>query len=178
MKRLAALSLSLMVVLVSCNKPKPTVVLDGWWNVDYAKGNCSNAKKWMKENSALINQLGCEMVTSCPEMTKVHEACVVDDSGGISDFQVELASQFASAKECSDVQFVQFNNPTEKNKKASNSMAGTHWSLMIDFVPGSQEQPWSLVGPSSQVLKGTGRAKDIVNRVCIIASERGAKVSN
>jgi hypothetical protein len=60
MKRLAVLFLVLMGVLVSCSKPKPTVVLDGWWNVDYAKGVCSNAKKWMKENLVLINQLGCE----------------------------------------------------------------------------------------------------------------------
>jgi hypothetical protein len=54
---------------------------------------------------------------------------VVDDSGGISDFQVELASQFASDKECRDVQFVQFNDPIEKNKKAGDSLAGTHWAL-------------------------------------------------
>ena len=37
MKQLAALSLSLIVTVVGCDRPKAVVALDSRWNVDFAK---------------------------------------------------------------------------------------------------------------------------------------------
>ena len=43
MKPLQILSFLVVVALVGCDKPKPVIVLDGWWNADYIKSACEMA---------------------------------------------------------------------------------------------------------------------------------------
>jgi hypothetical protein len=48
---------------MSCGKPKPTIILDGWWSADYAREVCVRAATYLRDNAALISIVGCPAVT-------------------------------------------------------------------------------------------------------------------
>jgi hypothetical protein len=168
------------IMLGGCSHSTPTVVLDGWWNTDYAKGECQSAKAWYQQNSALISQVGCSKVTSCKEIMPVVDACQFDNTGGVGDFQDRLATEFASSPSCANVKFIVIAGPEHASKAASAAMKGKHWHMQFDFIPGAKEQSWSLsyLGQSNTFAKGKGSLKQIANKVCAIASGTGARVTN
>ena len=179
MKRTLA-CLLMVAVLGGCSHPTPTVVLDGWWNTDYAKGECQSAKAWQHQNAALISQVGCRRVASCTEMVPVVDACQFDNAGGVSDFQNKLATAFASNPACANVKFVVFAGPGHASKAANAAMKGRHWHLQFSFIPGAKMQSWSLtrLGQSSTSAEGNGSIEQVAGKVCVIASGAGAQVAN
>ena len=63
LKHFAILLVGLLVTLSSCKKAEvPTLVIDGWWDVDYAKNGCESAFKQLKEDKTLIDNVGCNKV--------------------------------------------------------------------------------------------------------------------
>lgn len=179
MKR-ALVCLLMVVVIGGCSHSAPTVVLDGWWNTDYARGECQSAKTWQHQNLVLVSQVGCSRVTSCTEMMSVVDACQSDNSGGVGDFQNNLATEFASNPACASVKFVVFAGPEHASKAASVAMKSRHWHLQFNFIPGAKTQSWSLtrLGQSSTTAQGNGSLEQVANKVCAIASGVGAQVAN
>ncbi len=175
-----AVFLAIAFTLGGCSKAPPTVVLDGWWNTDYARSACDSASAWYKQNVALINQVGCGSVTSCKEMMPRVDACRFDGTGGAGDFETALATEFAGNPSCSGVSVTRFAGPGKVSKAAYAASQRDHWSLQLDFVPGSKVQSWDLVrlGAKGAVLHGNGTVKAIVTKVCAIASNVGAAVNN
>ena len=45
----------------------------------------------------IIKQSGCENVTACPELTKRSEACLLDNTGGVRDFENSLMTEHLPA---------------------------------------------------------------------------------
>jgi TIR domain len=153
----------------------PIVVVNSWWNVDYAKNSCEHAQTWIKENSKWINQAGCEGVTACPEVMTIFRACVVDPTGRVADFEYELITELSANVQCKGVQLVKFDGPDAKRDKATTeAMLKPHWTVMLDFQPGDTKQPWSVV-QGIVFMKGMGTAKEIAGSVCLIVTEQGAK---
>jgi hypothetical protein len=179
MKRIAICML-ITAVLSGCGSQASTVVLDGWWNTDYAKNACSSAAAWYKQNSALIAQLGCNGVTSCQEQSSVIDACRFDPSGGVVAFQHAIATEVASNPACHGVNFVQFSDPRHTNSAVKSAVKSKHWWLQLDFVPGASAQSWSLLRRDKQATytEGAGTAKDIAAKVCAIAGTAGGNVAN
>lgn len=180
MKQRGLLSFLLIVVLVGCDKPKPVVVLDGWWDVDYAKQWCSQANHWHQENAALVAQVGCDKVTSCPEMMTIADACTPDPIQEVRKFENDLATEFASSEECRFVQFVYFSDPKGSSKAASDAMQKLHYSLSLDFIPGARKQQWKMLSSPniSAFTQGEGSPQEIAKKVCFIVKERGATLAN
>ena len=133
----------------------PIVVMDGWWNADYAKNACAN--------------LGA----SCPTIDPVRD---------VRDFEDRVATEFASSGECKPVHYVQFRryDNAPDDPRAGDAMAKPHWSLMIDYAPAATAQHWSLVGskPGSAYATGIDEPLTIARKVCAIAAGQGATVQN
>lgn len=155
---------------------KPIVIYDGWWAVDYAKDSCSSAMAYEKENKALIAQLGCAAITSCPEMTPRVDACRFDPTGGLGSFQIRLSSQFASDSSCIGVQYGYYAGPgVQSSKELVEADSQPHWGLIVDFIPGAAKQPWNMIHGST-MHEGEGTPREIAAKVCAIARGNGARV--
>ena len=178
MKRLLTLLILLAVALVGCVKPRPVVVLDGWWNADFAKVTCESARAWHRENAALILQVGCDNVTACRKMMPRLEACVLDPVQDVRMFEDQLATEFAANPDCTEIQFIHFKDPDAANKAALDALQTQHWFLGIDYVPGSRKQQWWMErSPNhSAHMLGEGSPNEIARKVCVIVNQRGATV--
>ena len=168
------------LTLTACGKPKPTVVLDGWWSVDYAKTACTQANQWHHDNASLISQIGCSAVTACPEMMPRVEACRSDPAPEVLGFETELATELATDSGCSGVRFATFEGPSKGDRTVSDLMQGPHWSLFLDFEPGARKQSWDMSrSPGLKAFtKGVGNPKEIAATVCAVLRERGAELLN
>jgi hypothetical protein len=161
----AAILIAALPFLFSCNK-NPTaktsrvVILDSWWDVDYAKNVCRQSKNYTEENQKTI------------------DACLLDDSGGIRDFETILATNFATNPQCKGVEFIKANAPGQNTKAQSDALQGDNWSLSIDYIPGQEKQSWAVLGPAHQLLKGEAISEAIAKNVCVIANGSGAKITN
>ena len=179
MKQHWILSFLLIVVLVGCSKPTPVVVLDGWWNVDYAKNACESANKWHQENAALISQVGCDQVASCRELMPIVEACALGVVEDVRRFENDLTTEFAANAECRSVQFVYFSGPDNTSKMVSDAMKKQHYLLMLYYKPGARKQQWSMKrSDQSDLTQGEDNPEEIAKKVCSIAKEQGAKLAN
>jgi len=178
MKSIAAALLGL-AVLASCTDAPSTVVMDGWWNADYAKITCEQAKAWQKDNGKLATQVGCAAVTACPEMAPIVAACALDPTLEVRGFETMVATEFASNKDCSSIRFVHFATPKEPNKDASDALTRKHWTLSLNYTPGAKQQRWAILGPENKpYLEGEGDPGAIAKKICAIVTHRGAAVSN
>jgi hypothetical protein len=166
------------VMLTACSKPRPVVVLDGWWNVDYAKEACRSARTWVTNNATAVAQVGCDRYVSCREMTRRNDACVPDNTGGVREFQVALGTQVATLAQCHDIRFIHFDSPTGTSNTSSDALRGAHWALTLDFVPGATKQPWTLIGPAMEKTAGEDTVAQIAAKVCAIAEHRGGELQN
>jgi len=179
----AAILIAALPFLFSCNK-NPTaktsrvVILDSWWDVDYAKNVCRQSKNYFEQSRADIKQFGCDQVSGCSESSKIRDACLLDDSGGIRDFETILATNFATNPQCKGVEFIKANGPGQNSKAQSVALQGDNWSLSIDYIPGQEKQSWALLGPAHQLLKGEAISEAIAKNVCVIANGSGAKITN
>lgn len=173
-----SLTIGAALLLAGCSKASPTVVLDSWWSVDMAKSFCSQATKWDKENASLVQQDGCEQVTSCLDMAPVLSACRTDPEGGVRDFESDMATQFAATPECQSVQLVRFDGPAVSSKVTAEAVNTEHHSLSLDFSPGATKQPWKLLllAPQGPIHQGVGSAGEIAKQVCIIVRGLGGSV--
>jgi hypothetical protein len=145
------LLVAVFVAVAGCSeRSAPPVVLDGWWNTDYAKEACH---------------------TLAPAMGG--EACL----GDLRRFERELQAQVAADPTCHTVQLFAYEGPAT-SKPAVEAAAGPHWNLSLNYVPGAMKQRWAMLGPSKSgaVLEGEGSAPEIAKAVCGIVKHRGGSI--
>jgi hypothetical protein len=177
-----ALAVPLFLVLVgtsaaSCGRsaPKPTIVLDSWWMTDYAKNACESAKSWSRDGAT-------------PEMIRLLDACRSDPTPEERDFEGRLAARFAADPQCSGINFVIANDPSDGGKRretVGDALQKQHWFLIIDFTPGDMKQRWDMKQSSSDgglgngaPTKGEGDPTEVANTACSIVKGRGATLLN
>lgn len=150
MKYPLLMSLGLVVVLIGCSSHQ-TVVLDSWWDVDYAKQSCNG-----------------------------HSPCLPDPVQAVHQFEAELATQFAEQTACRNVTFIRFNGPKQSDKVSNKAVTKPYWDLSLNFTPGAALQAWQLLHSTSRsaVLQGEGTPSSIAKEVCAIVTGSGAKVAN
>lgn len=174
-----AICLSVIALLGGCSKASNTLVLDSWWNTDYARNTCDSVAAWYKQNRTLISQVGCTNVTSCKREMPAVEACRSDPTGGVAQFENAVATEFAANPKCHGINFVKFSGPDHRSSTDSEFTAKS-WSLSFNFWPGAEAQNWSLLrrGTHDTYTEGKGSAKEITSKVCAVVNGRGASVAN
>ena len=130
----------------------PTVTLDGWWDIDFAK----NAF--------------CAMPAG--------GGCTREPATSVRNFEREVIAEFAEHSECYGIRFLQFDGPDGTSKGPEPTLTTNSWTLMLDYEPdvNDSRQSWTVVGPQ-RVFRGTGSPQSIVRRVCAVVLGRGAKIS-
>ena len=127
-----------MAILAGCAKSTPTVVLDDWWNEDFAKEGC----RLLKDTSSV---------------------CEEDQVRLVRIFELELTTQFASQSECSGVNVVRFSGPKQDKVVLDEKF----WSLSLNFSGGAAAQPWQMtLFGGGAVTQGEGDPAAIAKSVC------------
>ena len=169
-------------LLTSCkHSEEKTVVIDGWWDVDFAKNTCADSNRILNEDKEIIKQSGCENVTACPELTKRSEACLLDNTGGVRDFENNLMTELASNPNCKSVHVVYFSGPdTGYNNEYDKVSDELYYQISLNFIPGELTQEWQMTSfpKLTSYTKGTGTPQEIANKICPIILGIGAKLSN
>jgi hypothetical protein len=142
-----------LVLVVACSKELPTIVIDDWWNEDFAREACRSAP--VKD-----------------------DACVQEQVRNVRIFELDLTTQLASLPECGGIKVVRFSNPNEANKAAAEAIGKVHWTLSLNYMPGTSKQQWQMLRslPNSALMQGEGVPAQIAKSVCTIVNERGAAV--
>ena len=158
-----ALAFALAIASMSC-KPKPTIVLDGWWLIDYARNACASVNASVRSGQA-------DLIPSA----KI-AACAGDPVSEARQFEYELAAEFAANPLCHNLRFDSFDFP---NPKAASEMKdSSNWTLMVNFEPGKDTQSWNVSRglEASMYVEGTDNLKQIAAKVCAVVNQRGAEL--
>jgi hypothetical protein len=160
---LFAISSLLLAASVSA-KAENIVIIDDWWNVDYAKNVCESAKRWMADNRKLINQVGCASVTACPETMPTFTSCSIHDpTQEVRSFENQLTTEMAANPQCAGVSIARYEGPNKPTSQAvSDASNKPNWSLSINFGAGSEKQWWQLLHSVTNAYgEGEDTAKDL-----------------
>ena len=156
-----------------------TIILDSWWDGNYAENGCKGAAQWYKANAALIAQNGCEQVTSCSEMTPVVQACAPDPRQAVRAFENQFLSQLAASSECSEIEVSIYKGSDKTSTQEYEMSQKPHWGLQINFTPGRQKQWWQMTHSATNAYhEGESDMQSIVHDVCAIVKVNGAKILN
>ena len=162
-------------LLTSCkNSEEKTVVIDGWWDVDFAKGTCDAAQKELDNDKK-------KKYESFPKTTQIADACLLDNTGGVRDFENSLMTEFASNPNCKSVHVIYFVGPDAGDNKGYDKVLDEfHYQLSLGFIPGELSQEWQMTSSPklTSYTKGTGTPQEIANKVCPIVIGTGANLSN
>lgn len=169
--------LAAFLTLYGCERQNRMIVIDDWYIADFSRGTCQRAKANLVRDADIIRQFGCSQVTSCSETTAIAEACATTD--GVSEaraFERAIEKELAINRECTSVKVFVYSGPKESTLPA-NVMLGPHWTLIVDFIPGSSAQNWWISeSDTPSGLDGKGSAEKIAKDICAIVSRRGAEV--
>ena len=177
------------VLLIACGffalqaqpvRSSALLILDSWWNADYARLNCENAKQWSRDNATIISQLGCNNVTSCVEMRALQESCEPNSQDGLTSFENRLVTELASNQDCSGIDVGVYHGPEQT--QSNDWTQKVHWSLSINFFGGKVQQHWQMILSDltrySNYAEGDGDVHSIAKDVCAILKQKGAKILN
>jgi hypothetical protein len=105
-------------------------------------------------------------------------ACL-DPTAEANSFRAQLETQFATDASCHSITFVPFGGPTNSSSAASKAVAGPHWTLIVDYMPGHTAQDWNLqTSVDSKIMfEGNGILPEIARDVCAAISKRGGTIS-
>ena len=137
-----------------CTKREPIVVIDDWWNVDFAKNGCAR-----RAGSG--------------------DPCIGDPVVEVRDFEAQLRTFFASDPLCHGVALADYGGPKQVASEAA-SQADTSkadWQLMFDFNVGESSQSWTMVH-QAQTSSGKGYPKEVVHTVCAVVRQTGGSLAN
>ena len=178
-------SLTMMCGLAVCLLVQPArsgelLVLDSWWDADYAKQSCESAERFFHDNAAIIKQFGCEAVGSCQDMTALSEACMPNSGQDITTFENNLITQLAASPDCSGIEVSVYKGPNQRQSDAaSEMMQKLNWSLSINWFGGGPKQHWQLMmSDFTHYSEGENDIPSMVRNVCTIVRQKGAKISN
>ncbi len=186
MKRTVTAVLMVTLGLGSCKKaPRRTVVLDAWWSRDYARSACWQANAWWKENRELVARVGCDLVTSCPEMMPRLQACIGDPAAEVGEFEAQFASVFATDASCKGITLARFAGPADGSPEVLKRTGEPAWWLFLDFQVGQTEQPWTMNHTPDSTSEqyyghtaGKGTPRAIAHTVCGIVNGKGGRLQD
>jgi hypothetical protein len=174
---------SALALMITTARADQSVVLtvDSWWSGDYAKSACDQAKDFVNREKRLINQLGCDAVTACPDLMPRYTACALErnPAAAAHRFEDALMTQFSINPTCEGATFARYYGPHSKRSPAARAaLDSRHWSLIIDYVVGRSVQPWTLQDVDHRIFhEGEGStAAKIAADVCAILMGRGGTV--
>lgn len=127
-----------------------TVIIDGWWNIDYAKDAC----------------LG-------------DSVCKESNASAVLAFTSEVMTQFASQSGCKGVKVFNFTSPQSVSKEVGAAIKQDDaWWLMMNFDSPAPRQSWQLSShsPKAPLFTGNSSPQELAHRVCAILGAGGAKV--
>ena len=133
----------------------PLIVIDRWWGVDYAKGDCFKAGK----NEAACNQ----------ERTQSY-----------NEFELELKTQFAAATECAGITVLSFGYPQDPARPPTDFTSRPYWSFSINYRGDGPAQLWQMLPPKGidlPMMQATETPSQIAKQVCTIIKGKGGAVS-
>ncbi|MGH7064933.1 MAG: hypothetical protein ACREET_12720 [Stellaceae bacterium] len=148
----AAASFALLALTVSAHAG-PLLVIDRWWGVDYAKGDCSREGK----NEAICDK----------ERTESYNV-----------FELELKTQFAASARCAGIAVSSFGYP-QNPKEPPPDMSRPYWSFSISYKGNESAQLWQMLSPKGSdlpMMQATGTPSEIATQVCTIIGKNGAVV--
>ena len=133
------------------------VILDTWWNVDYARSAC----RW------------APAIQACQGGNPVSE---------VRDFEDRMLTQLAANPECKGVHVDRYAGPGTESTTFVTLMKSpgwpSRWILFFDYRPGDPLQPWQLLRlEPDTLLKGVGDPGQVARQVCAIVGGHGAKVN-
>jgi hypothetical protein len=153
LKFIAPLLLCVFVFSFGCRKKEPIVVIDDWWNVDFAKN-------------------------SCDRRAASNDPCTGDPVVEVRDFESQLRTFFTSDPRCQGIILAAFGPGQAASKAASEAdTSKADWQLMLDFSVGQTSQGWTMVH-HGQTSTGQGQPKDVVQAVCAIVRQAGGSLAN
>lgn len=105
-------------------------------------------------------------------------ACL-DPTAEANSFRTKLETQFVTEALCHGITFVPFGGPANSSSAVSKAVAGPHWTLIIDFMPGHIAQDWNLQTSVDRkiMFEGEGTLPQISRDVCAAISKRGGTIS-
>jgi hypothetical protein len=130
------------------------VIVDGWWSKDYAKSACTLA---------------------LPKTAEEQSACALGDPDygyGAAPFLQGVASSMTTDPNCVGVTVSYFWSPKSTSKETLAREEKPHKALIVDYVPGYDQQNWDLDGAG-----GRGTPKEIAADVCFAMSGKGARIA-
>ena len=133
-----------------CARKQPVIMVDDWWNVDFAKG-------------------------SCEQVATVHP-CLVDPTAEVRDFEARLGTSFATDASCHGIVLTNYNGP---DAKSSDAASKAEWQLMLNYTVSGILQHWSMVrhtkGQDSYTT-GEGNPKHIAHDICAVVKQAGGSL--
>ena len=177
-----AILVAVIVAWASSAAAQQTIVLDSWWNVDYAKEACRSALSFFQQERTLIAQIGCEAVTACPEVMPAVMACQMafpagDPTAEVRDFEDRVLSHMASDPRCKGIEIGRYSGPNSSNAAQNKVALESHWTLFLNFNPGATSQSWEILRQKPDTyMKGEDNPQDTARRVCVIVNGHGATV--
>ncbi len=159
MRLLAAVCVYIAISVVGCSKGTGSIiVLDHWWNSDYAKNACGALLPLGFNDPGLVD-------------------CQNKQAEALQDFELELSTQLAARPECAGVRVLGF-KLTAISPEVAEAVKGEYWSLSLNYsTPDSKKQQWQMLrSPKGAVRQGDGTPREIASDVCSIVRGRGANV--
>jgi hypothetical protein len=145
----------LLLVLISAQTPaadKQTVVVDEWWNVDYAKEGCKLPLRFAGKPEAESEKI-------CKNVPAV---------AAVIDFEDRLLTQFAALDSCQHVAVLRMNDA-----ETSRAIKHPYWQLMLDQNGQNGAPDWTIVnGPT--LFKGEGSPEKVAHDICHILKDHRA----
>jgi hypothetical protein len=162
LSRSAAVAISILVAsaiggAASSMATDAIVILDSWWNVDYARSAC----------------LWTPTIQACQGGEPVSE---------VRDFEDRVITHLAANPQCKGVHVIRYAGPGTESTTFVRIMKSSgwprRWTLFFDFRPGDTLQPWHLLRlEPDAVMKGVGDPSQVARQVCTIVGGQGAKVN-
>jgi hypothetical protein len=142
--------IALALILTGCgdHKPPPTVVIDDWWGVDYAKQGCNTKPEDEKAN------------------------CLLDMAYSAHEFENEVLAAAGGSADCSGANLILW------NLESKAAIPTADWTLYIDYIADAPEQHWTLLSSDTRavMLQGTATPKEIAHTICAISLNKGATI--
>jgi hypothetical protein len=167
----------LATATLGCRDDGPrTVIVDGWWARDFAVQACAQTVAWHREHHDAIGETGCEGIEACPQLMPVLLACTADSALTRSrTFEWQLARAMTREPVCAGLVIARHGGPHEQDVALAELMRRPHWMLAVDFIPGLEQQSWSLLSARdpSIAADGEGVVQRIAIDVCAAINRQG-----
>ena len=153
MKSVTMIGLLLVLSAQALAADNQTVVIDRWWNVDYAKEGC-------KMRFRVAGKPEAESVKICENTPAV---------SAVIDFEDRLFTQFVALDACRNVTVLRMNDP-----RTAEAVKKPYWQLMLDQFNADGAPDWTIVNGFKSVFKGRGSPEKVASDICHILARTEA----